>query len=202
MILTQSNEEVLEEMKRIRKLYALKSVMRYKTDRNRTVHSESVAEHLYGMQIISTYFLPLEDANRRLNWPHVAELILFHEIGEIETGDILFFQKRDADKEEERRAARRVADELPQSLQALAYERFIEFDACDTPEAKFADAVDKIEPIFELLDDVNVQSFKRLGLRKDIATNGKRLATKPYPYMRRFLDAWTEHMVSIEGFAV
>ena len=199
---TSTDDEILAEMERVRVLYKLKYTMRYESARDMRVHSESVAEHLFAMQIISQYFLPLEDAGGKLDRVRINELILFHEIGEIETGDILFFQKRDADKEEERRAARRVADELPQSLQALAYERFIEFDACDTPEAKFADAVDKIEPIFELLDDVNVQSFKRLGLRKDIATNGKRLATKPYPYMRRFLDAWTEHMVSIEGFAV
>jgi putative hydrolase of HD superfamily len=189
-------------MKRIRKLYALKSVMRYKTNRDHSVHSESVAEHLYGMQVISTYFLPLEDARRQLDWVHIAELILFPEIGEIETGDILFFQKRDIDREEERRAAKRVADQLPQSLRTLAYERFMEFDTCDTPEAKFADAVDKMEPIFELLDDINVKSFTRLGLKKDMAIHGKRTATEAYPYLRRFLDAWTEYMVSIDGFAV
>ncbi|MEK7601777.1 MAG: HD domain-containing protein [Patescibacteria group bacterium] len=196
-----TNNELLDEMRRIRKMYVLKGVMRYQSVRNHDVHSESVAEHLFGMQIISTYFLPLEDPSHTLDWAKISELILFHEIGEIETGDILFHKKNADHVEEERRAAKRVAAQLPESLRTLALERFTEFDTCVTPEAVFADAIDKIEPIFELLDDKAYGWLKKHNITREIGTNGKLLATEKFPHMRRFLDAWIEHMVSKEVFA-
>jgi putative hydrolase of HD superfamily len=198
--LGSSDAEVLAEMKAIRELFALKYVMRYQSVRDMTVHSESVAEHLIGMEILSTYFLPLEDPTRKLDALRVYELILFHELGEIETGDILFHKKSHDQKLEEREAAKRVAARLPESLQTLALDRSREFDDCKTPEAKFADAIDKIEPVFHLFEDVGLQLFKKLGISKNVAITNKIRATEPFPYMRHFLDAWTARAVSLDVF--
>src|SRR3989344_7404524 len=178
-----TDTEILEEMKRLRKMYALKGVMRYKSSRDMLVHSESVAEHLFGMQVLAQYFLPLEDPKRLLGRERIFELILFHEIGEIETGDILFHHKGEEQAEEERRAAGRVAAQLPVSLRGIAHERFLEFDACTTPEARFTDAIDKIEPIFELFEEKAYANLKVNGVTLDIGVNGKRAATEKYPHM-------------------
>lgn len=197
-----TNEEILDEMRRLRKFYALKGVIRYRGTRDGAIHAESVAEHLFGMQILSHYFLLLEDPNHLLDWGRISELILYHEIGEIETGDILFHRKFDAHRLEEHEAAKRVAAELPASLSEVALARFLEFEECKTDEARFVDAIDKIEPIFELFEhDIALGGLKRLGVTKDVGINGKYFATEPYPHMRRFLDAWTEYAVSQNAFA-
>lgn len=196
-----SNEEFIAEMERIRVFYTLKSVMRYGSTRDTSVHSESVAEHLYGMQLLAEYFLPLDDPEGLLDVGRIRELILFHEIGEIETGDISFHLKTDDIKMEERRAAARVADKLPQAFQKLALDRFLEFDTLASPEACFTDAIDKVEPIFQVFDpSIGLTLYKNQGITKDVAIGKKMLATEPYPFMRRFLEAWTERAVALDTF--
>lgn len=65
--LKSSDKEVLEEMERIRVMYTLKHTMRYQSVRNHDEHSESVAEHLFSMQLIAHYFLALEDPAETLD---------------------------------------------------------------------------------------------------------------------------------------
>lgn len=201
LTLDSPSEDFIAEMQRLREFYALKSVMRYNSTRDTSVHSESVAEHLYGMQVLANYFLPLEDPKGELDPMRIHELILYHELGEIETGDIMFHRKSSEQKQEERRAAERVATRLPESIRVLALERFLEFDAAETPHARFADAIDKVEPIFQLFDPViGLTLYKNMGVTKDVAIGKKLLATEPYPYMRRFLEAWTERAVALDAF--
>lgn len=194
--LESTDAEIIEEMEKLRVLYTLKTTMRYRTIRP-DVHSESVAEHLFAMQIVSQYFLPLEDPAGLLDRVRINELILFHELGEIETGDIVFHKKTDAQRKEERVAAGRVAARLPESLQKLTLERLDEFEANETPEATFVSAIDKIEPIFEMFDmDVARASFRRNGVLHHHAVDSKYIATETFPYMRRFLEAWEKRAVS------
>src|SRR3989338_3485938 len=198
--LDSTDEEILDEMRRIRVLYTLKHTMRYQSVRDHDVHSESVAEHLFAMQVIAQYFLPLEDPHGQLDRIRINELMLFHELGEIETGDILFHRKNDADREAEKQAAERVARQLPEALQHIALHRLHEFDACETAEALFADAIDKIEPIFEMFEESVLPAFKRLHITRDMAVARKRDAAEHFPYMRRFLDAWENRAVSLNKF--
>lgn len=200
LALGASDTKILEEMEKIRVLYTLKRTLRYHSTRDHSIHSESVAEHLFAMEVIAQYFLPLEDPEGELDRTRVHELMLFHELGEIETGDILFHRKNDAQREEEKRAAERVAARLPDSLKGVALERVREFDACETPEATFADAIDKLEPIFEVFDGEVMTAFKRLHITHEMAVNGKKEATQAYPYMRMFLDAWERRAVSLGVF--
>ena len=200
MTLQSSDTDILEEMDRIRVMYALKRTLRYQSVRDHSVHSESVAEHLFAMNIITQYFLPLEDPASALDRIRIHELILFHELGEIETGDIVFHLKNEEHRLEERRAALRVAERLPDSLQGIARARIHEFDTVDSPEAVFADAIDKIEPIFEMYDESVLPAFKRLHITREMAVDGKRAATEDFPYMRRFLDAWERRAVSLNVF--
>lgn len=188
--LDADTEEVFDEYLRLREMYALKSVLRYETRRDTTVHSESVGEHLFGMQLLAHYFLPLEDPLGRLDRIRVSELILFHEIGEIETGDIVTHKKSLEHSRIEREAAERVAARLPASLREIAWKRFVEFDDVSTDEAAFVEAIDKIEPIFELYDDMRLASFIRLGVSREAAIGKKLKVTEQYPYLRKFLDAW------------
>lgn len=200
--LDSSHEEVLAELQRIREMYILKHTMRFKSTRDFTNHSESVAEHIFGMYVICDYFLGLEDPQVVLDRNRIHELILFHELGEIETGDISLKDKTEEHRIFERGAAARVAGRLPGGVGEKALERFQEFEAGSTPEAQFAVAIDKIEPIFEMSHPLGVPLFKSQGFTQEVSTNGKRAAVQGrYPYMSLFLDAWTEWMVSQKAFA-
>ncbi len=199
--LETSHEEILSEIERIRVMYRLKNTMRYLSVRDHTVHSESVAEHLFAMQVIAQYFYPLEDPLGKLDRVRVNELMLFHEIGEIETGDIINHRKTAEHREREKEAAKRVVTLLPASLQALAIARFDEFERRETAEAKYANAVDKIEPIFEMWDaNIALPLFKKFNYTREHALDAKRQATEGYPFMRLFADAWESRAVALDTF--
>ncbi len=200
-VLSATTEEMVEEMQRIRRLYVLKETMRYFSKRDTSIHTESVAEHLFGMQVIAQYFLPLEDPNYSLDRYRINELILYHELGEIETGDIPMAIKTDQDREFERGAAERVAQSLPSHIRDLAWQRYVEYEDRTSPEAVFTFAVDKIEPIFQMLHPLGYPLFKEQGYTREIAVGNKIDATERYPYMRKFVDSWTEHMEAIDAFA-
>ena len=191
MITLQStDEEVIEEMRRIRVMYVFKHTLRYQSKRDYSEHSESVAEHIYSMNVIAQYFLPLEDPKGSLDRERIHELILFHELGEIETGDISFHQKEEEHRILERMAAQRVIETLPESMKPVARERLAEFEECITPEARFAFAVDKVEPIFEMFEEHVLPLFKKQNIPQGVAVGWKKESTKDFPYMRLFIDAW------------
>ena len=201
-ILTSSVDEVIEEMHRVRRMYVLKETMRYFSKRDNTSHTESVAERIYGMPILAKYFLPLEDPHFALDRYRINELILYHELGEIETGDITMAVKTEAEREYEKGAAKPDADSIPSHLSELAWKRYHEYEFRESPEAFFTFAIDKIEPIFQMLHPLGYPLFKEQGYTREIAVGNKLDATEQYPYMRKFIDAWTDHMESIDAFAV
>ena len=82
-----SDEEVLEEVKKIQYLYTLKREIRYAE--TRCDETESVAEHIYGMHICAMYFLPLEDPLCTWDKSRIFQMITLHDIDEIETGDVM-----------------------------------------------------------------------------------------------------------------
>lgn len=200
-ILSASNDEIRAEMERIRVMYQLKYTLRYKSQRDQSVHSESVAEHMYAMNVIAQYFYPYEDPQGKLDRIRVNELMLFHELGEIETGDIISHLKTDEDRAHEIEAANRVVQLLPVSMRQTALERHSEYEECITPEAKYAKAVDKIEPIFEMWDEsLALPLFKKYNVNRAAAIGQKYEATKDYPCMRRFIEAWEERLVALDVF--
>lgn len=197
---TATDGEVLEEVQRIRKLYTLKHVVRYNSVRDDSVHAESVAEHIYGMFILADYFLIIESSAQELDRERVMSLILYHELGEIETGDIPTYQKTEADKAAEYEAAQRVLKDIPTKLQEKAAVLYDEYEELVTPESKFVKAIDKIEPIFEVFDDLGIETVKRLRVTYEEHVAAKHTVAQPYPAMLRFLEVLTNYLDSRGAF--
>src|SRR5690606_14524613 len=141
------------------------------------------------------------EPNGTLDRTRIHELILFHEIGEIETGDFVSHKKNDKMLEEERAAAVRVAKRLPDGMSEKAIERFRETDEVNSPEAELAEAIDKLEPIFEMLPKERWPYYRQQNMNREISVIKKMRTTRKFPYMRLFLDVWTEFMVAHNVFA-
>jgi 5'-deoxynucleotidase YfbR-like HD superfamily hydrolase len=73
-------------------------VIRYNRTRTEEIHTQSVAEHTFNMQALAQYFLPLEDDSAELDAQRVFKMITWHDIGEIESGDVMGFLKTAEDK--------------------------------------------------------------------------------------------------------
>jgi putative hydrolase of HD superfamily len=81
----------------------------------------------------------------------VLRMLAVHDVVEIDAGDTFAFDKAgNATKEErEQRAADRIFGLLPSELGAELHSLWEEFDEVATPEARFANAVDRIQPFLQ-----------------------------------------------------
>jgi putative hydrolase of HD superfamily len=113
----------------------------------------------------------------------------------------MFHKKSEANTHAEAEAAKLVAARMPEHVRALALDRFNEFEDGKTPEARLAVALDKLEPIFELSTDIGSALYRQHGMNREVAIGKKYIVSEGYPYLRRFLDAWLNWMVSISAFA-
>jgi putative hydrolases of HD superfamily len=193
-ILEMSDEKIMTIARQLRVAYALKRTLRYATQRDHTVHSESVAEHVFALFFLALYFLPLEDPERKLDIEKLYHTILFHDFGEIVHGDVPYHMKTKEHVEREKEAAREVFASLPFSMQNLALESWQDYEQQTSPEARFVTALDKVEPLFELLDRVNETSPRRLNQTYAMHITKKRSATKNFPFMRKFVDVISADM--------
>ena len=125
----------------------LKTVLR----RNRVVSDptrrENDAEHMYHFALFAMVLT--EYANAPVNLLHVLRMILIHDVVEIDAGDTFVYDMAaQADKRErEERAADRIFNLLPADQAAEYRALWEEFEAEETVEARFAAALDRMQPL-------------------------------------------------------
>ena len=124
----------------------LKQVLRqtYLTDGKRR---ENDAEHSWHLAVMAV--LLAEYAREEVDLMRVVKMLLFHDVVEIDAGDTFAYDEAaHADKKErEGLAAERIFNLLPGDLAGEVSALWEEFEACETPEAKFAEAMDRLQPI-------------------------------------------------------
>ena len=115
--------------------------------------NENDAEHAWHMAIMA--YLLREYCNEPVDIGRVMLMCLIHDIVEIDAGDTYAY---DADglktqKAREDAAKERIFSLLPEDQKQKLVRIFDEFEAFQTPEAKFARAMDNLQPL--LLNDSN-----------------------------------------------
>lgn len=190
---------VLSETKKLQYLYGLKTEIRYGLDRDEKIETESVAEHVYGMHVLANYFLPLEDTEAVMDWQKIFQLITWHDIDEVETGDMIGYLKTEEIRTSEAQAAQRVIQQSPELIGTLAKELLNEYEALTTIETKFVKAIDRIEPIFHLYTEQGRKIFAYNKTRREQSDGLKAPYVKDYPYIKRFFEVVSERL-AVEGF--
>lgn len=192
--ITFTDEEILSEARKLYVGYGMKSTIRYDSTRAEGVHAESVAEHVFGLIYLAHYFLEFEPSTKDLNKQKVYDMLLFHDFGEIKYGDAVSYHKTQAHIDREKEAAKEIFASLPMPLDVYGYELWKEYEDHTTPEGKFCYALDKIEPLFELMHPVSETSVRRLKTTYDMHITHKSKAVKDFPLMRRFNEVMCKDM--------
>ncbi|MCR4274654.1 MAG: HD domain-containing protein [Candidatus Campbellbacteria bacterium] len=195
-----SDEQIMEAVRQIKVAYKLKRTLRYASDRDLTVHNESVAEHVFALLFLAEYFLPFEDPDDKLDVQKLYRILLFHDFGEITHGDIPYHLKTKVDEEREQADAEEVFASLPPSLREIGHESWRAYTEKDGREARFAYALDKIEPLFELFDPINERSLKRTHHTYQDHIERKRKATEGFPVMQKFVEVVSKDMLERDVF--
>jgi putative hydrolase of HD superfamily len=128
----------------IRELDRLKSVLRRTSliDRSRR---ENTAEHSWHLTAMALALAEYAPAGADLT--HVVELLIVHDIVEIDAGDTFAFDATaNLDKaDRETAAAARLFGLLPSDVGDRLRARWEEFEANETPSARFANALDRMQ---------------------------------------------------------
>ena len=108
---------------------------------------ENDAEHAWHMALMT--LILSEYANEEIDVLKTISMILLHDVVEIDAGDTYAYDEegKKTQKERELKAADRIFAILPEDQQKKFRALWDEFEAAETKEAKFARAMDNIQPM-------------------------------------------------------
>ena len=109
--------------------------------------NENDAEHAWHMAIMA--YLLREYSNEPVDAAKVMLMCLIHDIVEIDAGDTYAYDEEGlkTQKARENAAKERIFSLLPDDQKEELTSLFDEFEASETPEARFAHAIDNLQPL-------------------------------------------------------
>ena len=115
--------------------------------------NENDAEHAWHMAIMA--YVLREYSNEKIDVAKVMLMCLIHDIVEIDAGDTYAYDAENlkTQKAREDAAKERIFSLLPDEQKEELIALFDEFEAFETPESKFAHAMDNLQPL--LLNNSN-----------------------------------------------
>ncbi|WP_457619098.1 HD domain-containing protein, partial [Lutibacter sp.] len=139
----------MDDINKFRIFNKLKTVYRFNSVENR---KESSAEHSWSCLILADFFL--SKFNFNLDRLKVYELLMYHDVVEIEAGDTPLHPevKRLSKSEKEKKAMELLHKDLPTPLNEKFVKLFTEFEEQKTLESKFAKAIDALDAVIHELD--------------------------------------------------
>jgi len=140
----------------------LKAILR----RNSPVNAqrrENSAEHSWSLALMAIVLA--EHASQQLNLLHVLKMLLVHDIVEIDADDTDCFDAagNTTKADREKRAAERIFNLLPAAQATELQELWREFESRITPEAVFANALDRLMPLLQIFHN-NGNTWRELDV--------------------------------------
>lgn len=125
---------------------------------------ENDAEHSWHLALMCV--LLGEYAGEPVDKLRTITMVLIHDIIEIDAGDTYAYDEAGnaTKRERELRAAERIFSLLPEDQAAYVRALWEEFEEGETPEAKFAVALDKFQPLL-LNDATDGRAWREHGIR-------------------------------------
>lgn len=126
---------------------------------------ENDAEHSWHLALMAV--LLQEHMEDKADLTKVMIMVLIHDLVEIDAGDTYAYDEKGAQTKRERevKAADRIFGLLPEDQGQYFRELWEEFEAYETPEAKFAHLLDNFQPL--LLNDASGgRSWKEHGVHR------------------------------------
>jgi putative hydrolases of HD superfamily len=160
-------ERLRRQLEFILEIDRLKGVLRqsYLIDSDR---HENSAEHSWHLAVAAMVLA--EHAKERIDVSKVIRLVLVHDLVEIDAGDTFIYDDAGnvGKAAREQKAANRLFGVLPEDQGQTFMALWREFEDRQTPEAKFAFALDRLMPV---LHNVFTQggSWKEHGIRQEQA---------------------------------
>lgn len=146
LALVVANDKLRQQFQFILEVEKLKQVIR-RTPLLDGSRQENDAEHTWELALMAMVLH--EHANEKVDLLRVIKMLLIHDIVEIDAGDTFIYDTSAAHDQEDRekRAADRIFGLLPREQSVDFRALWDEFEARETVEAKFARAMDRLQPL-------------------------------------------------------
>jgi len=133
---------------------------------------ENDAEHSWHIALMAMVLA--EHADGKPDILRVIKMLLIHDLVEIDTGDTIVYRKNEETERAEAAAAERIFGILPVEQGRKFLDLWKEFEAGETAEARFALAVDRLEPLMQNIyrrgetwreNNVSAENVKKVNSR-------------------------------------
>ncbi|MBQ8568218.1 MAG: HD domain-containing protein [Oscillospiraceae bacterium] len=184
----------LDKMKNLyRQTYIINDYDRHsgESESPRPPRKENDAEHSFHLAIFAVILS--EYSNVPIDLLKVIKMVLIHDVVEIDAGDTYCYdtEANKTKRDREVKAADRLFGLLPDDQQKEFRDLWEEFEAENTPEAKFAVALDRMQPML-MNYTKDGKSWKEHGVHYDsvISRNSKisNGAEELWAYMKPLID--------------
>lgn len=183
--------DLLKQIEFIKEIDKIKYIQRrtklFNSDRN-----ENDAEHSWHLALMAMVLSEYSD--QKIDLLKVLKMVLIHDIVEIDAGDTFIYDqnKNHDNTEEELRSAKRIFGILPKKQAQEFIEIWIEFEDGISNEAKFARAMDRLEPLLQNTSN-NGGTWKEYDVKFKTVYNKKKVikdgSSELWDYAEKLLEA-------------
>jgi putative hydrolases of HD superfamily len=156
-------------------------------------YRETLLEHTGSLPVITTFLYPY--IGIELDIGKVLLMLSFHDIGELREGDIITFLKKPEDGKKEKQFTLETLNPIYHSI-------YLEFEAMETNEARFAKSIDKLAPdVYDYIwsEATVARLTERLGITKSEVVPKLREFKTKYMLWNEFLTGFhNEIMAGVE----
>ena len=149
---------------------------------------ENDAEHSWHLAVMAV-LLSEYASERGIDILRIIKMVLTHDLVEIDAGDMFLYDKKGQKSrhEEEQKAADRIFNILPEDQAIELMELWKEFEARKTPEARFAAALDRLQP---MLHNYHTRggAWKEHGITSDMVIEANQHISKGAPELWKYAE--------------
>lgn len=162
------------------------------------LRQENSAEHSWHIALM-TIILSEYAENPKIDVLHVVKMLLIHDLVEIDAGDTYCYdeQAREDQHERERQAATRIFNLLPKDQARQIKSLWEEFEACQTPNSRFANALDRLQPLMNNYY-THGQAWQKHGVKKHQVVARNCIIEDGAPKLWRYASRLIEDAVARE----
>jgi putative hydrolase of HD superfamily len=188
------SERFKSQIEFILEIDKLKNILRRTTllDRSRR---ENSAEHSWHIALIILVLSEYAEEDH-LDLMQVIKLLLVHDLVEIDAGDTYCYDEigRQDQKAREMKAADRIFGVLPEDQAVSFRSLWDEFEARDTPESRFANALDRLQPFLHNYFTCG-HTWRKYGIRKKQVTERMRLVDEGSHFLWDYVSSLIDDAV-------
>lgn len=187
-------DRLRRQLEFVAELDRLKNVLR-RTPLTDGSRRENAAEHSWHLAVM-VLVLREHAAADELDLARVMKMLILHDVVEIDAGDTYCYDRTAMEDKRERevRAAKRLFGMLPEDQAERFRALWEEFEAGRTPEARFAAAVDRLQPLLHNLLTEG-QSWRHHGVELDQVLKRNRSMEQGAPRLWRRVRSLLERAV-------